>query len=74
MKKAYDFKELAKKLEAEGLVIAEDAAKKVIGHLFDWLEESAVASENKYDDLLVVVFPKVKAYALEQADKINKDV
>lgn len=73
MEKAYDAKELLNELKGNGLELAEESAKVVITSVFAWLEKSAVASENKYDDLLVVIYPKIKEYALEQADKINKN-
>lgn len=73
MEKAYDAKELLNELKGNGLELAESAAKIVIESVFTWLEKSAIASENKYDDLLIVIYPRIKQYALEQADKIHKD-
>lgn len=73
MEKAYDLKGLTNELKANGLELAEEAAKIVIESVFTWLEKSAALSENKYDDMATVLYPKLKQYALEQADKINKD-
>ena len=50
MDKAYDVKALAEKLKARGLDVAEDVATEVLGAVFEFFEESAVLSENKYDD------------------------
>ncbi len=72
MEKAYDLKGLLEELKGSGLEIAEESAKVVIESVFTWLEKSAVLSENKYDDLAVILYPQLKAYALEQAEKINK--
>ena len=72
MEKAYDVKGLVEELKINGLELAEEAAKVVITSVFNWLEKSAVLSENKYDDLAIILYPKLKEYALEQADKINK--
>ena len=72
MEKAYDLKGLLEELKGNGLEIAEESAKVVIESVFNWLEKSAVMSENKYDDLAVILYPQLKAYALEQAEKINK--
>lgn len=71
MEKAYDLKGLLTELKASGLEIAEESAKVVIEAVFTWLEKSATLSENKYDDLAVMLYPQLKAYALEQAEKIN---
>lgn len=70
-KKAYDVKILLEKLKEQGLEIAEESAKILINGTFDWLEESAVLSENPYDDMAKVVYPKVRDFAIESADKIN---
>jgi len=73
MEKAYDIKGLTAELKANGLELAEEAAKVVIESVFTWLEKSAVLSENKWDDMASILYPKIKQYALEQADKINKN-
>jgi len=70
-KKAYDFKVLLEMLKGEGVELAEESAKIVVKQLFSWLEESATLSATPYDDLLKVVYPQVKALAMEAADNIN---
>lgn len=72
MDKAYDLKGLLAELKGNGLEIAEESAKVVIVAVFEWLEKSAALSENKYDDLASVLYPQLRAYALEQAEDINK--
>lgn len=70
--KAYDVKKLVEKLKDEGLDIAEDAAALIVESSLDWVSESAVKSDNKYDDLLAALVPVVKAYLLEEiVDKID---
>lgn len=71
MEKAYDFKGLLDELQGQGVEIAEESAKILVESLFNWLEESASLSATPYDDLLKVVYPQVKALALEAADNIN---
>lgn len=71
MEKAYDLKGLIAELKDQGLELAEESAKVVVSGVFTWLEKSAVLSENKYDDLASVLYPRLKDYALEQAEKIN---
>ena len=39
-----------------------------------WLEASAKASKNPYDDMALVIFPKVKELILAQVDKIDGQV
>jgi hypothetical protein len=73
MEKAYDVKGLIAELKLNGLEVAEESAKVVIESVFSWLEKSAAMSENKYDDMASVLYPRLKKYALEQADKINKN-
>lgn len=70
-KKAYDFAELGSKLKDAGLEVAEDAASKVAMAVLEWLEESAKISENPYDDVALVVMPKVRDFLKSQIDKID---
>lgn len=71
MEKAYDSKELLKELKSKGLDIAEDAAELVVESVFAWVEKSALASENKYDDLILAVLPMLKELAQSAVDKID---
>lgn len=73
MEKAYDFKGLLEELKGQGLEVAEESAKVIVNAVFVWLEKSASLSENKYDDMLSVLYPKLKELALDQAEKINKE-
>jgi len=70
-KKAYDLKDLGKKLKDEGLELAEDAAAKVVKCTLAWLKESAALSPNKMDDLVAPLLTPLEAYVLEQVDKID---
>jgi hypothetical protein len=69
--KAYDLKALVAKLKSHGLEVAEEGAEVVAKSVFEWLEESAKVSENKYDDLALAVLPLIKPIALKQIDKID---
>jgi hypothetical protein len=66
-----DFSKLAEKLKEQGLDLAEDAAVLVVEAVFSWAEEQVSLSENKYDDLLLVVLPIVKPMLLAEVDKID---
>jgi hypothetical protein len=71
MEKAYDLKDLGKKLQEQGLPIAEEALQKAGKQAYTavkaWLKESAVMSSNKVDDIL--------APFLDQADPVvNKAI
>ena len=62
---------LLEELKKEGLVVAEDAAEKVVKVVLEWLEKEAIASENKYDDILLAVLPILKAEIFKAIDKID---
>ena len=72
MVKAYDLKELGEKLKAKGLPVLEDTAEKVYEAVKEWVQESAVVSENKIDDVAVpLAFPildKVVEPAIDSID------
>jgi hypothetical protein len=74
MEKAYDVKGLVEKLKGKGLELAEDGAKIVVESVFEWVEESAKESATPYDDMALVVLPKVKELALQAVDKIDGQV
>jgi len=63
---AYEAKALVAKLKSKGLDIAEDAAQLVLDATAEWLQESALESETKADDLIV---PPLLAFAKPMADK-----
>lgn len=71
MEKAYDLKELGEKLKEAGLPVAEEAAEKVVGKVFEWLKDSAVLSKNPYDDMAMFVYPKIEEFIKEKLDKID---
>lgn len=71
MEKAYDLKELGKKLKEIGLPVAEDACEEVFKSFMSWLKDSAVVSENPYDDMAVFVYPKIEEFVLEKIDAID---
>jgi len=71
MTKAYDFSALALKLKEKGLDVAEDAVKLVVSESFDWIAESAKLSATPWDDMALIIMPKIKELALVEADKID---
>ena len=71
MKTAYELKGLGEMFKAQGLELLEENAKVAVEVVFAWLEESAKLSENSYDDLAVMLYPKMKELILNQAEKIN---
>lgn len=70
--KAYDLKELLKKLKDQGLELTEEAVKLFVKSLVAWLKESAAISENKIDDIAALGLPELEKLALGLADEINK--
>ena len=71
MDKAFDTKDLVERLKSRGLDVAEDSVKGVCEDLFAWFEESAKLSENKFDDMTLVVLPEVKKLLMNEIDKID---
>ena len=71
MEKAYDVKDLVARLKTKGLDVAEDVAKIALVEVLDWVSESAVLSNNNYDDLFIAVMPLLKTEMLKQIDKID---
>ena len=72
MEKPYDFKNLLERLKAEGIEVAEETAKAFIKTLFPWLTESALMSENKFDDVFAALYPLAEQQILGLAENINK--
>lgn len=68
---AYKLSGLLEKLKAKGLDVAEDGAKVIVEATLEWVQESAVASANKYDDLAVVLVSALKESILKEIDKID---
>ncbi len=66
-----DFKKLVDKLKEEGLDVAEDVAVKLVKSVLGWVEEEVVASENKYDDMVLAVLPALKKELFKAIDKID---
>lgn len=71
MEKAYDVKELAKKLKDKGLDVAEDMAGHVYLAVKEWAKESAAVSENKIDDIVANFYDQLDPIILPQIDKID---
>jgi hypothetical protein len=70
----YDIKVLAEKLKAKGLDVAEEAVKILVEETLSWVQEEALKSENKVDDIVAPVISAIKPWVLEQVDKIDKQV
>jgi len=71
---SYDIKALGEKLKAKGLDVAEEAVKILVEETLVWVQEEALKSENKVDDIVAPVIAAVKPWILEQVDKIDKQV
>lgn len=71
MEKAYDLKVLVVALKGRGLDLAEDAAKIIVEEVLNFVHESAIASENKFDDLVSALIPMIKPHILSEVDKID---
>jgi hypothetical protein len=71
MEKAYDLKELGKRLKAKGLIELEDAAEEIYKELKGWLKESAALSATPYDDIAVPFLDNLDKFVIPQIDKID---
>lgn len=74
MEKAYDLGAFALQLKARGLDLAEEAVKIIVEESFSFIEESAKLSASPYDDMALIVLPKLKEMALQGVDKIDGKV
>lgn len=64
-------KEILDSLKEKGLDVAEEALAEVLEGLFAVVETLIVKSENKFDDMALVVLPKLKELALKALDKLD---
>jgi hypothetical protein len=70
----YDLKELVSRLQGRGLGVAEEAARAVLEEVFGWTEDSIRLSATPFDDVALVVLPKLKELALQAINKIDGKV
>lgn len=72
VQKAYDPKELVKKLKSKGLDLAEDSAIIVIETTNEWAQESANLGTKPFvDGMVLMAGPPLTKFLKEQADKID---
>lgn len=65
---------LGERLKAAGLNITEDAAREAAKIIFAEAKDYVIASPNKYDDLLLAIFPVLEVQLIEIIDKIDGEV
>lgn len=73
-KKAYDLKDLAKKLAGEGLNVTEEGARGVFIQTLGWVKESAEITTTPFDNLVVGLVEPLKDQVLKLIDKIDGQV
>lgn len=71
MEKAYDLKDLEAKLKEAGLPEVEQLAEKCYDATKAWLKESAIVSENPYDNMVVAFVDTLDSVVKPQLDKID---
>jgi len=69
--KAYSGKILLERLKLRGIDIAEEAAKALVEETLGWVKDSAAASDNKIDDVIVGLFPPLEEYVYSKIDEID---
>jgi hypothetical protein len=71
MEKAFDLQALKMKLDKAGVPVAEDLIQIAVNSFLDWVQESAVLTENKYDDAAVLLIPMIKQMIAPAIDQID---
>lgn len=71
MDKAFDAKDLAARLKARGLDIAEELVKVAVEETLTWIEESVALTETKVDDIAAPVIEGMKPWVMKQIDQID---
>ena len=73
----YSLQELAEKLKEKGLTVAEDGIEKVASQVYlafkEWIQESALKSENKMDDMIAPFIGQLDAIVLPAIAKLDLD-
>jgi hypothetical protein len=69
--KAYDVQKLVEQLKSVGLNAAEDGAKGVVSAVFSWVKDSVKESPTPFDDIVLVVLPKLEEQIYAAIDKID---
>lgn len=71
---AYDVKDLVERLKGHGLEVAETAVRDVVDEVFGWVTDSAKLSATPFDDVALVVLPKIKDEVMKIVDRIDGKV
>lgn len=67
-----EFKEMVmEEFKKEGLELTEEAVKMAVKAVLRVIPKMVIASENKYDDLLLAVLPIVEPMLMEKIEAIN---
>lgn len=74
MEKAYDIKDLGKRLEKAGVAQGEVAAAKIYEVVKGWAADSARISKTPLDDLMIPYYKHLDAIVYPQIDKISDEV
>lgn len=77
MEKAYDLAALGEKLKEQGLPVLEGALESTAGKVYvavkAWIQESAVLSENRIDDVVAQFLGHLDQFVLPAIEKIDLD-
>ena len=64
-------KALIKELKQAGLNVGEESVKQVVEAVLNAIPKFVASTENKVDDLLVVLIPVIKPHIMKAIDKID---
>jgi len=66
-------KEVLAVAKEEGLELAEETVEQLVKIVFRGAAKYVQATENKFDDMALAVFPAIEQIILKEVDKIHKE-
>ena len=69
--KPYDIGALVAGFKSKGLDVAEEVARGAVVSVVEWFEASAKLSATPFDDVALIILPKLKEEVLKLVDKID---
>jgi hypothetical protein len=74
LQKPYDVQALVEQLKTDGLTVAEQGVKSLVTDVFQWVSDSVKLSATPFDDIILIVLPKIQEQIMKELDKIDGKV
>jgi hypothetical protein len=74
LQKPYDVQALVEQLKSDGLTVAEQGVKSLVTDVFQWVSDSVKLSATPFDDIILIVLPKIQEQIMKELDKIDGKV